>query len=91
MGAIASGFVAKLTPIYEGCDSVVQAWEQVLPPNLRSHCRMDGFRNGCLHIMVDGASYRYELQLCKAELLTELRRLCPGTGLRRIQISMARG
>lgn len=90
MGEVASGLLASLTPLHERCSSVGQAWEQVLPPGLRAHCRIGGFKGGCLRIVVDGASYMYELQLCKAELLKELQRLCPGTGLRRVQIGMAR-
>ncbi len=90
MGDLASGFVAGLAPVCERCDSVGQAWEQVLPPGLRTHCRLEGFKRGCLRIGVDTASYMYELQLCKAELLEELQRLCPGTGLHRVHIGMAR-
>ena len=90
MGELTSGFVAGLTPVYERCNSVGEAWEQVLPPTLRAHCRIGGIQGGCLRIVVDTASYMYELQLCKEELLTELQRLCPGTGLRRVQVGMAR-
>lgn len=90
MGDITNGVVARLTPVYERCNSVGEAWDQVLPPALRAHCRVAGVRGGCLRIVVDAASYMYELQLCKAELLKELQRLCPGTGLHRVQIGMAR-
>ena len=90
MGDVASGLVAGLAPLQQRCDSVGQAWEQVLPPSLRDHCRIGGLRGGCLRIAVDGASYMYELQLCKTELLKELQRLCPGVGLHRMQIGMAR-
>ncbi|MBN1362156.1 MAG: DUF721 domain-containing protein [Sedimentisphaerales bacterium] len=90
MGDIAGGILAGLTPMYERCSTVAEAWNQVLPPGLRAHCRIGGFKGGCLRVVVDAASYMYELQLCKAELLKELQRLCPGTGLHRVQIGMAR-
>jgi hypothetical protein len=90
MGDIASGVVAGLAPMYERCTSVGEAWEQVLPAGLRAHCRIGGLSGGCLRIVVDAASYMYELQLCQTELLRELQRLCPGTGLRRIQVGLAR-
>jgi hypothetical protein len=90
MGDIASGFVASLAPICESCTSVGEAWEQVLPGSLRAHCRIGGLSGGCLRIVVDAASYMYELQLCKTELLRELQRLCPGTRLHRMQVTMAR-
>ena len=90
MGDIASGLLAGLTPVYERCHSVGDAWGEVLPPTLRAHCRLEGLKGGCLRVVVDAASYMYELQLCKAELLKELQRLCPGAGLHRLQIGMAR-
>jgi hypothetical protein len=91
MGDLTSGLVAGLTPVYERCHSVGEAWEQVLPPGLRAHCKLGGIQGGCLRIVADTASYMYELQLCKGELLKELQRLCPSTGLHRVQIGMARG
>jgi hypothetical protein len=84
-------FVERLAPMPERCDSVTQAWENVLPAALRKHCRIESVTGGCVKVAVDGASYMYELQLCKAELLTELQRLCPGASLRRLTVAMARG
>jgi len=91
MGELTNGLLARLTPVHERCDSVSQAWKYVLPPALQAHCRVGSIKGGCLRIDVDTASYMYELQLCKAELLKELQRLCPGTGLRRVQIVMGKG
>lgn len=90
MGDIAAGFVANLAPVHKRCTSVGEAWDQLLPPGLRTHCRIGGLKGGSLRVTVDGPSYMYELQLCKTQLLEELRRLCPGTGLHRLQIGMAR-
>ena len=91
MGELTNGLLARLTPVHERCDSLSQAWECVLPRNLQAHCRIGGIKAGCLRIDVDTASYMYELQLCKDELLKELRRLCPRAGLHRLQIAMAQG
>lgn len=84
-------FVERLAPVQARCDSLTQAWESVLPETMRKHCRIDSVNGGCLKIAVDGASYMYELQLCKAELLAELQRLCPQASLRRIAVAVARG
>ena len=91
MGELTNVLLARLAPVHERCDSLRQAWDYVLPANLKAHCRIGQIKGGCLRIDVDTASYMYELQLCRDELLKELQRLCPGTGLRRVQVAMAQG
>jgi hypothetical protein len=89
IGDVVGSFVETLAPVHARCDSVSEALASLLPPTMRDHCRLDGVSGGSLKLVVDGASYLYELQLCKAELLLELQQLCPGAGLRRIQITTA--
>ncbi len=84
-------FVERLAPMPERFDSVRQAWDNVLPPAMRRHCRIESVTGGCVKVAVDGASYMYELQLCKSELLAELQRLCPRASLRRMTVGVARG
>jgi hypothetical protein len=90
MGDLVAGFVDRLTPVHSQYDSVAQAWENLLPGNLRAHCRIGGVGNGSLKILADGSSYLFELQLCKAVLLRELQRLCPSAKIRRIDVAMLR-
>lgn len=90
LGELLPGFVRALGPVHDRFDSVAEAWDDLLPDKLRSHCRLGSFSNGCLRILADGSSYIYELQLCKAVLLRELQRLCPGARLRGIDVAMAR-
>ena len=89
LAELVDAFVGRLAPMPKRTDSVTEALAGLLPPGLQAHCRLGGVTSGSLKLLVDGASYMYELQLCKAELLEELQRLCPGAGLRRIQIAMA--
>jgi len=91
MAEALEGFVERLAPVHASASSVTEAWDVILPPNLRQHCTIGAITGGTIKVIVDAASYMYELQLCKDELLAELRRLCPGAGLRRMQIAMARG
>ncbi len=89
IGDMVETFVGRLEPIHTRCDSVAEALESLLPPTIKPHCRLGGVSAGAVTLIVSGASYMYELQLCKAELLLELQRLCPTARLRRIQVSMA--
>jgi len=90
IGQLVADFVGTLGPLHDRYDSVADAWEQLLPGNLRSHCRLSGLNNGCLKLVADGSSYLYELQLCKPILLSELQRVCPAGKVRRIEVAMAR-
>ena len=78
-------------PVHASASSVSEAWDTILPPNLRQHCRIAAISGGTIKVVANAASYMYELQLCKDELLSELQRLCPQARLRRMQIGMARG
>ncbi len=90
LGDLLPGFVHALGPVQGRFDSVAEAWEDLLPGNLRSHCRLGSFSDGCLRIIADGSCYLYELQLCRPVLLRELQRLCPGARVRRIDVAMGR-
>jgi len=90
MGDLVSGFVDRLAPVHTQYDSLAEVWENLLPGNLRAHCRIGSLGNGCLKILADGSSYMFELQLCKAVLLRELQRSCPSAKVRRIDVGMAR-
>ena len=81
-------FAKRLEPIRRRSESVGEVWEQLLPETLREHCRIVAINGGCLKVATDSASYMYELQLCKLELLKELQRLCPGAAVRRVQFTM---
>jgi hypothetical protein len=91
LGDAVGDFVERLGPLYARCGSLTKAWEALLPPMMREHCRIESVTGGSVRVTVDAASYMYELQLCKAELLAELQRLCPGASVRRIVVAMARG
>ncbi len=90
MGDLVSTFVQRLTPVPGRYDSVAEAVGGLLPGNLQAHCRIGALQNGSLKLLADGSSYMFELQLCKAVLLRELQRLCPGAKIRRIEVGMLR-
>jgi len=90
LGDLLPEFVRALGPVHDRFDSVAEAWDGLLPDNLRSHCQLGSFADGCVKVLADGSSYIYELQLCKAVLLRELQRLCPGARVRRIEVAMTR-
>lgn len=90
IGDALGGFVERLGPPPVEGGTVAEVLPRVLPPSLQKKCRVASVSNGCVKVVADGSSYVYELQLCKAGLLEELRRLCPAARLRRIEVTMAR-
>jgi hypothetical protein len=90
IGDLASNVVQQLAPVSCRAGSLEEAWADVVPPNLRAHCKLVSFRNGCLKIVASESSYLYELQLCKAALLEEFQVRCPGVRINRIDVAMGR-
>ncbi|MHC4991964.1 MAG: DciA family protein [Planctomycetota bacterium] len=66
-------------------------WEQVVPPHVAVHSRLVGIRSGVLHVQVDSASVRYELdRLLRAGAFRELQKRHRGT-LVRVQVRLGGG
>ena len=53
---------------------VYEFWSELLPDELREHCRLESIYDGQLEVMVDSPAYMYELRLCSSQLLGELQR-----------------
>lgn len=70
-------------------ESVAQLWNEMLPVELRQHCRIADISGGQLKVLADSSSYKYNLQLCTTEILAELQRRCPQARIKRINIALA--
>jgi predicted nucleic acid-binding Zn ribbon protein len=59
---------------------LAKIWDEVLPEPINEHTALEGFNNGVLTVMVDSASWRFELQMLLAAGLTkEIQNRFPGT------------
>lgn len=65
--------------------SIPEIWNQLLPEELRRHCKINGISGGRLKVLVDLPAYKYELQLCSSELLQEIQQQCPRAHIKKIQ------
>ena len=90
-GAVRLGDVTKelmdnrISPQQARFGPIAELWSQLLPDELRRHCKIAGISGGQLEVLVDLPSYRYELQLCSSELLSELQRQCPRAHIKKIK------
>jgi len=75
----------RISPRQARFESIADAWSQLLPVELRRHCKIAGIAGGQLKVKVDLPSYMYELQLCSSELITELQQQCPRARIKKIK------
>jgi predicted nucleic acid-binding Zn ribbon protein len=78
----------RISPLQAKFGPVAQVWQQLLPNELSRHCEIVGISGGRLKVRVDSPSYRYELQLCSADLLAELQEQCPRARLTDIKFTL---
>ncbi len=67
---------------------IVLALRDTLPQGLLDHLAVDGFRRNTLHIRVDSAAHRYELEAVKEQLLAELNVQVSGVFIRDIRFTL---
>jgi len=78
----------KVSPQQSRFRLIVESWSQLLPTELRRHCRVAEISGGRLKVLTDSPSYMYELQLCSSELLKELARRCPRARIKEIKFAV---
>ncbi len=87
LGDVLTGIIdRRVTPMQAGYAAIAEAWDQLLPAELAQHCRISDFSRGRLRVKVDSPSHKYELQLCSAELLGQLKKMCPRARIARIEL-----
>ncbi len=75
----------RISPQQARFAPIAELWNQLLPDELRRHCKIAGISGGQLKVLVDSPSYMYELRLCGSDLLGELQRQCPRAHIKNIQ------
>ena len=79
----------QVSPRQAKYGAVVELWRRILPVELRRHCEITDISGGQLTVRVDSPSYKYELHLCRSEILKELQRQCPKVRLTKIRLIIA--
>lgn len=78
----------RILPQQSRFSSVMDAWQDLVPAELKQHSRVVDLVAGVLKVMVDSPAYVYELQLCRSALLNELQQQCPQAGIKGIQLAV---
>ena len=89
LGDVVRAFIEQqVEPERKKFSSVMNAWNGLLPLELREHCRVADISSGRLRVLADTASHMYELRLWSAYLLAELQKRCPCARLQRIELAV---
>ena len=89
LGDLVRSLMQDIEPQKERLDPIVAAWCKCVPPGLGEHCCIRGFNRGILQVSVDSPVYMFNLQMCCNDLVIELQRMCPQSGLRNIKLKLA--
>ncbi len=65
--------------------SVIELWDNILPVNLKKHCKLADSKGGKLKVIVDSPSHRMELNWCADELIEEINKHCPSARIKEIR------
>lgn len=89
LGEILNGFMGTvISARRKQSEQLLDIWNRMMPPELYGHCRITGFSAGVLNVEADGPGHRYELRLCKRQLLKEINRALTGVRIKEIRISV---
>ena len=78
----------RISPQQAKYGQLADAWSQLLPEEMKKHCRLADFSAGRLKVTADSSAYVYELQLCSNELLRQLQQQCPAARLTKIKVTI---
>jgi len=63
---------------------VTECWDNLLPEELRRHCRIVQISNGNVKVQAESPSYLYELKLTGPEILEHMQSCCPSARIKKI-------
>lgn len=78
------GYLENRERSFRKSETLVDAWREVLPPVLVNICRLKEYKSGTLFVEVMPGPYLQQMHMMQQDLLRELQRRCPRSGLRKI-------
>ncbi|MGH9194948.1 MAG: DciA family protein [Acidimicrobiia bacterium] len=69
----------------------VQAWDQLVGPRIARHSRALTFRDGILHVEVEGSAWMHELRFLGRDLVRKINNHLGAERVREVRFVMPRG
>jgi len=79
-------FLEERSVELENSGRIIDAWDKIVPENLRPHCRLGGLQNGILTIEADSGPCLYQLKTLSNEMVRRFRQLCPSAKIQKIRL-----
>jgi len=70
---------------------VVEQWAQLVGPRIATHTRAVAFRDGTLHVEVEGSAWMHELGFLKRDLMASINRTLGDDRVREVRFTIPRG
>jgi predicted nucleic acid-binding Zn ribbon protein len=87
LGDIVNKFLEKqVLPKRATFGRLTDCWVDILPSELAEHSHIEDISAGQLIVKADAPSYKYELQLCSAEILQQLKTRCSAARIEKMKI-----
>ncbi len=81
---LAELMTSSLQPKHEMFEAVAKFWDEVVPAEVKEHCRITSISNGRIRVAVDSPTYLYQIRLSSAGLLATLRDQGPSARFKKI-------
>ena len=69
----------------------VAAWPELVGPRVASHARAVAFRDGTLHVEVEGSAWMQELGYLKRDLVRRINQQLGSENVREVRFTLPRG
>ena len=87
LGFMPAQFKREVARPFKQLEGLAQHWQNLVPPDLLPHTRLNGLARGVLTVSVDSSASLYELdRLLRGGLETELVKAHRGPAMRRIKL-----
>jgi len=78
----------QVSPQQARFELITRQWDQMLPVELRRHCKIVDICGGQMEVLVDSPPHMHELRLCSPELLAEMQQRCPKARIKKIKLAV---
>jgi len=75
----------RILPLQIKFSLINELWDQLIPAELRQHCRIAGISGRRLKVLADSPSFASELRWHSQSLLKEIEQQCPKVGIKDIE------
>ncbi|UCE98596.1 MAG: DUF721 domain-containing protein [Planctomycetota bacterium] len=80
----------KISPLQTKFTLISELWTELVPLELRQHCRIVGISGDRLKVFVDSPSFASELRWYSSSLIEQIKQQCPSARIKDIRYVVGR-